>query len=172
MPNHIPFAKRTMINGLLILLAIPCISTCSPSGENPSPLDIQKGPSSPYDVEANWICVKEENAQRSACPQQVLPATVDKRIWYAYTNVGLATIPEGAMQVTISINGTVVVRRPSYGPTDPGREERIGKPPRFFRRAEKGAGTYEVMLELKFSEKFEEANTGNNVVVQMVEVRE
>ena len=45
-------------------------------------------------------------------------------------------------------------------------------PPSEFRRADKGVGTYEVMLELEFSENYEEANTGNNVVVQMVEVRE
>ena len=55
---------------------------------------------------------------------------------------------------------------------EPGREARIGMPPRYFRRVEKGEGTYEVMLELKFSEKYEEANTDDNVVVQMVEVRE
>ena len=162
-----------MLNGLLISLAIPCLLACSPSGENPSPLDIQKGPSSPYDVEANWICVKEENARRSACPQQVLPSSGDKEMWYAYTNVGLATIPEGAVVSVISIDGKVVARSSGNSLSmKPGKEQRSGWDYRVFRRADKGAGTYEVMLEVYLPRRYEEANTDNNVALQTVVVRE
>ncbi len=168
-----PCADRAMLNGLLISLAIFRLVACSPLGENPSPLDIQRGPSSPYDVEANWICLREVNAQRSACPQRVLPASADKELRYAYTNVGLATIPERAVVTVIWIDGKIVAQ--DYGnssPMEPGKEQVAGWDSRVFRRADKGEGTYEVMLELKFSEKYEEANTDDNVVVQMVEVRE
>lgn len=63
-----------MLNALLLLLAIFLLGACSPEGENPSPLDIQKGSSSPYDIEATSVCVYEVGSSRRSCPQQVLGA--------------------------------------------------------------------------------------------------
>ena len=172
MPNHIPFAKRTMINGLPILLAIFLLVACSPSGENPSPLDIQKGPSSPYDLEANYVCVKEEDAEGPPCPQRVVRANANKRIHYRYTNVGRATIPGRGLLFIFSIDGTQVYQGPNYDAVKPGRVGGGSIPPRFWRNSKRGAGTYEVMFEVRLSEKFEEANSANNVALQTVVVRE
>ena len=162
-----------MLNALLLLLAIFSLGACSPSGENLSPLDIQKGSSSPYDIEATSVCVYEVGANRRACPQQVLGANVDKGVACYYTNVGMATIPKGAVVLVVRIDGKAVWSFVSRHPMEPGKRQGSGSGnPSDFRRADKGAGTYEVMLEVKLSNDYEEANTDDNVFVQMVEVRE
>ena len=158
--------------GLLTSLAMFLCSACSPSGENPSPFDIQKGSASPYAVEANWVCVDEENAKRFACPQRVLRANADNVIWTSYTNVGRATLPVQGVLIKIWIDEKIVYRGRNDRSMNPGREQTSYKPPRIFRQAVKEPGTYEVMLEVSLLQKFEEANTDDNVVVQMVEVRD
>ncbi len=104
----------------------------------------------------------------------MLPESAVKVIWYAYTNVGLATIPEGAVRVAVGIDGKAVLYSQNGFTMKPGKVQISRTPPGVFREegVAKDPGTYEVMLELKFSENYKEANTDNNLVVQMVEVRE
>ncbi len=171
MSVHMFCVAWSMLNGLLIPLAIPYLSGCSPSRENTSLFDIQKEASS-YDIEATWICVDEGNQQRFACSQQAIRASGDKEIVYSYTNVGLARIPGGATMETIRIDGMVVARDRSSSFMEPGRELRVSFTPSYFSRVDKGPGTYEMILRLRFSKRFGEASTDNNVFVQMVKVRE
>ena len=155
-----------------LLCAAVLVSGCSRSGHNPLPMAPQVARSL-YDIQANWIRVTTTQWPRPSEPQKVLRVSDEKWTWFEYENVGTETIPKGAPIPVVRIDGTIVYREDfGFGPMKPGIVQAMSRGPRHFRLKDKGAGWYEFMLEMRLPKELGETNTENNVVVQMVEVKE
>ena len=96
-----------MLNGLLIPLAIFRLVACSPSGENPSPLDIQKGPSSPYDISVTYSSLEGSSINVGTKPTFSVELE----------NVGLAELPPESYRFRVYWDGKL--NSESYGSSDP-----------------------------------------------------
>ena len=96
-----------MLNGLLVALAIFCLVACSPSGENPSPLDIQKGPSSPYDISVTYSSLEGRSINVGTKPGFSVELE----------NVGLAELPPESYRFRVYLDQKFSSE--SYGSPDP-----------------------------------------------------
>ena len=92
---------------LLIPLMLSHLPACSPSGENPSPLDIQKGPSSLYDIRVNYSSLDGKSINVGTKP----------RFSVELENVGLAELPPESYRFRVYLGGKL--NNEGYGSPDP-----------------------------------------------------
>ena len=86
---------RDLVKYLLIPLMLSYLAACSPSGENPSPLDIQRGPSSPYDIRVTYSSLDGKSINVGTKP----------RYSVELENVGLAELPLHLYQFRVYWDG-------------------------------------------------------------------